>query len=165
MKRAQSAIGIQIWNSCERHPSFDNAMPFPYTAFEPLLEPIMHELSIMRYLLETVDEQARQVGASRVAAINLVIGARASMVDDSIRFAFELLTAGTLAAGARLNIRHLPMRFHCPRCQLDFSHTSDDFRCPHCHAIGELKNEGREFLLESIEVELPDEDKALPVER
>ena len=38
----------------------------------------------MSYLLETVDDRARREGARRIVAINLVIGERASIIDDSL---------------------------------------------------------------------------------
>ena len=57
----------------------------------------MHEMSVMSYLLETVQAEALEHGARKVLAVNLVMGDRASMVDDSLLFYFDLLAPGTLA--------------------------------------------------------------------
>lgn len=113
----------------------------------------MHELSVMGYLLETVEEQAQLIGAKKVLAINLVLGERASIFDDSLLFYFDLLTPGTVAEGAQLHVRRTELRFHCDRCASDYARVGDDFRCPSCHTVGQVTDEGSELLIESMEVE------------
>lgn len=113
----------------------------------------MHELSVMSYLLETVEAEARQRGARKVLSINLVMGERASVVDDSLLFYFDLLTPGTLADGARLNVRRTEMRFHCERCGQDYTPADIDFDCPVCGMVGQVTDAGTELLVESIEIE------------
>ncbi len=73
----------------------------------------MHEMAIAASLLERVEIHATRLGAARIAAINLVVGERAGIVDDSLRFSFELLAAGTAAEGVRINVRRTPLRFRC----------------------------------------------------
>ena len=107
----------------------------------------------MSYLLETVQEQAQQAGAVRVRAINLVIGERASIFDDSLLFYFDLLTPGTVAEGARLNVRRTAMRFHCATCAEEYGRVDDTFGCPRCGTVGQVTADGSELLIESIEVE------------
>ena len=107
----------------------------------------------MSYLLETVEDKAREIGARRVLAINLVMGDRASVIDDSLLFYFDMLTPGTLAEGARLNVRRTAMRFHCVGCARDYSPVDDTFRCPTCRTVGHVTDDGSELLIESIEVE------------
>src|SRR5262245_10579618 len=113
----------------------------------------MHELSIASYLLEAVTERTQQIGASRVLAINLVIGERAGGVDDSLRFSFDLLASGTPAEGAQINTRRTSMRFSCARCANEYTPVGASFRCPGCGAVGTVVDDGTELLIESIEVE------------
>jgi hydrogenase nickel incorporation protein HypA/HybF len=112
----------------------------------------VHELSIMSYLLETVEQEAVRIGARKVVGINLVIGERASVIDDSLLFCFDMLTPGTVAEGATVHIRRTAMRFHCEK-DGHYTRRGDDFRCPHCHTVGRVTDEGSELLVESIEVE------------
>lgn len=107
----------------------------------------------MSYMLESVEAHAQRIGAKRVLAINLVIGERASVIDDSILFYFDALTPGTLAEGARLNVRRTRMRFHCAPCDADYTPSGADFQCPHCHTVGQVMDDGSEMLIESMEVE------------
>lgn len=112
----------------------------------------MHEFGVMTYLLQAVEEAAREEGARRVLAINLVIGDRATIVDDSMLFYFEAMKAGTLAEAAELKMRRVPSRFYCSRCDSTYV-PGKDFCCPDCGALGMLTDEGSEFLIESIEIE------------
>ena len=113
----------------------------------------MHELSIASYMLEAVTEQAQQAGARRVLAINLVVGERAGIVDDSLRFSFELLASGTPAEGARINTRKTPMRFQCAGCSEDYTPDEGSFRCPQCGITGQVVDDGSALTIESIEIE------------
>ncbi len=118
----------------------------------------MHEFSLMSYLLEAVEAKAQAVGASRVIAINLALGDRASIVDDSLLYYFDMLAPGTLAEGAQLNVRRVPTRFYCQPCQTTYPASGFDFSCPTCHAIGQLTAEGGELLIESIVIEKNEEE-------
>jgi hydrogenase nickel incorporation protein HypA/HybF len=112
----------------------------------------MHELSIMTYLLEAVEKQARQLEARKVLQINLVLGERAG-IDDSLLFYFDLLTPGTLAEGAQLNIRRTQMRFGCRRCESEYSPRGASFDCPQCGVVGQLVDDASDLLIESLEIE------------
>ena len=76
----------------------------------------MHELSIMQSALSLALNQAQQAGAARVHMIRLRIGALSGVVPDALEFAFEALTPGTMAEGARLAVEHVPARFWCAAC-------------------------------------------------
>jgi hydrogenase nickel incorporation protein HypA/HybF len=113
----------------------------------------VHELPIVTALLEGVESRAQEVGAARVLAVNLVVGERAGIVDDSLRFYFEMLTPGTLADGARLNVRRTRMRFRCAGCANEYSPRGADFACPACGRVGELADDAPDLSIESMEVE------------
>ena len=106
----------------------------------------MHEIS---------EEQARQLGASRVLGINLVIGERASIVDDSLPCYSDMLTPGTLADGAKLTTRRVHSQFNCLGCGATYL-AGEDFRCPHYGEWARISAEGSEFYIDSIEIERDD---------
>jgi hydrogenase nickel incorporation protein HypA/HybF len=113
----------------------------------------MHELSIASYLLDAVEAQGRANGATRVVAINLVVGDRSGIVDDSLDFCLKMLAPGMLAEGARLKIRRTPMRFHCASCHAEYAPGEATFDCPACGVVGQVVDDGSGLLIESIEVE------------
>jgi len=112
----------------------------------------VHELSIASYLIEAVSDQARQCGAERVTAINLVVGERAGVIEDSLRFCFEMLAPNTVADGAALRLRQTPMCFHCETCAADYSPAEAVFTCPRCGRYGQVVDDGAGLLIESLEV-------------
>ena len=113
----------------------------------------MHELSITRNVLDIVIEHARGARAQRVTAINLVVGDLTGFVDDSIQFYFDMLSPDTLAEGARLAIQRITARVRCRGCGEEFTPSGFNWACPECFAIGGDILCGREFMVQSIEVE------------
>jgi len=113
----------------------------------------MHELSITQNIIDIATEHATHAGAQRITTINLVIGELTGLVDDSIQFYFDMLSPGTLAAGANLLIQRIPIRVRCRSCNQEFEPSEVNWACPHCAAIGGDVLHGREFRVESIEIE------------
>ncbi len=113
----------------------------------------MHELSVTESIVEIATRHARQAGAGRVLAINLVIGDLSSIVDDSVQFYFDFLSEGTATEGARLVFNRLGVELRCQACGHRWSPRDADWRCPQCGASRAQVLQGREFYVESIEVE------------
>lgn len=113
----------------------------------------MHELSIMTYLLEAVEVKAHELGASRVRAINLVVGERTGALEDSLLFYFDMLTPDSVVEGARLNIRRTRMTFRCEKCDEEYTPEVGGFDCPRCGEVGVLAKDASELQIESIEID------------
>ncbi len=113
----------------------------------------MHELSVTQNIVEIVNRHAEQAGASRVARIHLVIGDLSSIVDDSVQFYFDYLSEGTLCAGATLVFRRVDVKLECGNCGESWQPEGADWRCPACGVAQAQVTEGREFFVDSIEVE------------
>lgn len=113
----------------------------------------MHELSIASYLLESVLAEAEVRAARRIRAISLVVGERTGVVEDALRFCFDLLAPDTVADGATITIRRMPMRFSCSGCACEYVPASGHFRCPGCGVVGAVASDGSELLIESLEIE------------
>ena len=74
----------------------------------------MHEVSLMQSALEIAEEQACSQGATRIHAITLRIGRLAGVVPDALGLAFEVVTAGTRAEGASLEVETVEVVCRCP---------------------------------------------------
>ena len=77
----------------------------------------------------------------------------AGFVNDSIQFYVDLLTPDTLAEGVTLHFHRVPTRFQCWECSHEFEPDGGDWRCPNCGGTGGKVVAGKEFFVESIEVE------------
>jgi hydrogenase nickel incorporation protein HypA/HybF len=113
----------------------------------------MHELSVTESILAIVTRHATQAGAQRVTKINLVIGQLASIVDDSVQFYWDIIARDTLAEGAQLQFRRIPLEMLCLDCHSSFQPEPDCFTCPECNSNHLQITAGREFYVESIDVE------------
>ena len=113
----------------------------------------MHELSITQSMFDLVLEQATKANAKKVGSINLVIGEMTGVVGDSVRFYLDFLSKRTVAEGAVLNIKSIPTKAKCRRCNKEFDLPEYEWTCPDCKE-GDLEiTGGTELFLESIEVE------------
>jgi hydrogenase nickel incorporation protein HypA/HybF len=113
----------------------------------------MHELPVTQSILEIVEQKALEAGASRITRITLQLGEWSGFVDDCIQFYFDMLSEGTLAQGAELSLQRIPVRFRCRTCGEEFSPPEYDWRCPQCGSLAGEMMTGREFYVDSIEVE------------
>jgi hydrogenase nickel incorporation protein HypA/HybF len=113
----------------------------------------MHELSIAVSLVELACEEAARLGDARVGALHLRLGPLAGVVEDALRFSFDLAAEGTAVAGARLEVEHVPLTVLCPRCGEERHPASvQHLRCPVCDAPTPHVLRGRELELFALEV-------------
>jgi hydrogenase nickel incorporation protein HypA/HybF len=118
----------------------------------------VHEISIVQALIEHVEQAVREAGQSgRVARLDLVIGRLSGVNADSIRFAFEMLAPDTLVESAQLSIEEPPAVACCRACGARKPIQELVDRCPACGSLEISIEEGRELLLQSIEVEEEEE--------
>jgi hydrogenase nickel incorporation protein HypA/HybF len=114
----------------------------------------MHELSATEGILAVALDAARDAGAVRVTAIDVVIGDLSSMVGESVQFYFDLLSRGTPAAGARLHVRRQSAMAACADCGASYAVTPPlSALCAVCGGRALSVSGGREFHVASIEVD------------
>jgi hydrogenase nickel incorporation protein HypA/HybF len=113
----------------------------------------MHEVGIMESALALVQRQVTAHQASRADRVVLRIGTLAGVEPESLRFAFDVVSRGTVAEGATLEIESVPAAAYCPTCQQEFAvETGFIFICTGCGDLcGEIRR-GRELELSRIEM-------------
>ena len=117
----------------------------------------MHELSVTENILDIACKHAVQSHATRVTAINLVIGQLSSIVDDSVQFYWDLISENTICSGSELHFQRVPAVFHCLDCDQQYNLEERLSPCPNCGSIRSEIVTGEEFYLDSIEIEKKDE--------
>ncbi len=113
----------------------------------------MHELSLVASVFEVLEEKAREHGAARVTKVVLEVGIMSGAVPDLLESAFEAYKRGTLAAGARLEIVVVPVKVRCPDCGGETVREDADFSCAGCGSRRVEIVEGRELVVEKIDLE------------
>lgn len=114
----------------------------------------MHELSITQNLLEIALRHGEQAQATKITDLHLVIGQLSSVVDDSVQFYWDMIAEGTLAEGATLHFTRIPAQLECKECDQIYSLEGNQLDgCPNCESLSVKVIAGKEFQLESIEIE------------
>ena len=92
----------------------------------------MHEFSITQSILSIALGKANEVQASKVTKINLIIGELSGIVDECVKFYFDLLSKDTIAAQASLSFHQPLIQLRCRSCAVLFSSNNLDWACPIC---------------------------------
>jgi hydrogenase nickel incorporation protein HypA/HybF len=113
----------------------------------------MHEYSLMLALLERVEAEATAHRAVAVHRVLVRIGELSGVEPDLLESAFEIVRAGTVCAGAALDVERVAARWECSACRRPLD-TGGALRCAACGAAAALAA-GDEILLGQIELEVP----------
>jgi hydrogenase nickel incorporation protein HypA/HybF len=115
----------------------------------------LHELSIVRGIIETVSEAAQTANAKKIKAVHLRVGALAGVVKDALLFSYGLATEETMLAGSELVVEELPLLIFCQVCGKSVKLPSvQSFRCPECKTPSGDIRQGKELEVSSIEIEV-----------
>ncbi len=112
----------------------------------------MHEVSLMEQTIEIALAQASKQGASQIHRMKMRIGEMSGVVPEALAFAFDVVTQGTIAAGAKLEIESVPVTCFCPNCEQEFHPPDIFYECPECGEPRTKMLAGGEIELTSLEV-------------
>lgn len=113
----------------------------------------MHELAITQSILDIAQSAARDHGAKRVKSVRIMLGEYSGVVPQCIQYYFDIAAAGTVAEGAALDIHRLPVVIRCLTCGRESTIDKRRVACPLCGSTELKLLQGREFYVESLEVE------------
>lgn len=115
----------------------------------------MHEYPATLEIIAIAERHARQHGASRVAAIRLVVGENSGYLPESIEMYFDIIAGEGVCKGARLEFERVKPLLRCRKCGTLFQRKPFLFACPEagCGGEGEPTEIGREFSVKSIEID------------
>ncbi|MEU8699732.1 hydrogenase maturation nickel metallochaperone HypA [Streptomyces sp. NPDC049967] len=108
----------------------------------------MHELAITQSVVDSVCERAE---GRPVRTVRVRVGVLTAVVPDSMRFCFGLVTEGTAAEGAELEIEQPPGAGRCRTCAVEFTLTDLILLCPCGSADVEITS-GQELQIVSMRV-------------
>jgi hydrogenase nickel incorporation protein HypA/HybF len=117
----------------------------------------VHEMAIVQDVVKVVVKYAEDNEARQVVTVKLRVGEMRDVVDEWMQRFFDLLSRGTVAEGAKLEIERTPIVFRC-ECGRFFATSlaaivSDPrVPCPSCSSENTCLYSGREFQIVSIGV-------------
>ena len=113
----------------------------------------MHEMAIAEGILDIALDYARQNEARKINEVGLLLGEMSGVEVDSLEFSFNMLVQGTIAEGAKLSIKNVPLIGKCSKCGKEFHIKHYDFWCPECENGVLTTVSGREMQVEYLEVD------------
>lgn len=113
----------------------------------------MHEVALAQSIMDIVLDAARSHGAERIGLVRLVVGQMTCVAPDSLLFAFQALSRGTEAEGAKVDFELVALEVQCEECGLLGPVDDPPFIvCSGCHSSRVKIVKGREIKVKSIEV-------------
>lgn len=123
----------------------------------------MHEFSVMSQIVESILEEAKKRDARRIEQVDLELGEYTMLGKEQLKFAFDIVSKGTMLEGATLNMTTRAGRVKCscgyegsPSVSQDSPHkVMAILECPKCGGAAKIV-EGRECLIRNIRLVVPD---------
>ena len=113
----------------------------------------MHEMGIALQIVEIATASLPvDLGAARIAKVNLKVGKLAAVVPESLQFCFNVAVKDTPLEDAVLAIEEVPVVARCKDCQAQWTINEPVFVCKICQSGSLEILSGRELDIESIEV-------------
>jgi len=118
----------------------------------------MHEFALGEEVVKAVLEEMNRISPPphSLLSARIVVGALRRVAPDHMRFAYEVLTRDTPAAGSLLEVTVLPVTALCRDCGWQGQRDDSVLLCPGCGAGNLQTLQGMELFLDRLEVEYGD---------
>jgi hydrogenase nickel incorporation protein HypA/HybF len=115
----------------------------------------MHEMALAESMLEIIESTARKHNATSVTAVRMEIGSLSHVDCDALRFCFDVVTRGSLAEGAELEIDAVAGEAWCMPCgtRVPLARCGDP--CPHCGSHQLEVTRGDDMRVKDIRIDQP----------
>ena len=113
----------------------------------------MHELAICQAMMQQVESISASNHAKQVVSIVIGMGPLSGVEAQLLKHAYPIASAGTIAEGAELIIKNLPVRVNCNVCGKESEVPANKLLCEHCGNWKTTLLSGDELMLLSLEME------------
>jgi len=114
---------------------------------------LVHELGLCEGILEAVE---RRAAGRRVTRVRVRVGAQHRVVSSAFDQSFALVSQGTVADGAAVDLVVVPVSVTCLDCGHEAEAADPLAACPACGGLDLTTKGGDELILEAIHVEEED---------
>ncbi|MBB4286461.1 hydrogenase maturation nickel metallochaperone HypA [Roseospira goensis] len=112
----------------------------------------MHEVALTESIRRILEAEAERQGFTRVRTVWLDLGVLSHADPEALRFCFPAVMRGSLAEGARLEIRRPPGRGWCLPCGVEIAVAARGDPCPYCGGYQIQVTAGDDMRLTELEV-------------
>ncbi|WP_300854901.1 hydrogenase maturation nickel metallochaperone HypA [uncultured Clostridium sp.] len=114
---------------------------------------VMHELSVTQGLLKICLEEGKKHNIKKIKDINIKVGELTDLVPNCISYYFNIISKDTIAENAKINIDRIQVEIKCNVCGYFGKLGKNNYLCPSCKGNKYEIIKGREFYLDTMEVE------------
>jgi hydrogenase nickel incorporation protein HypA/HybF len=115
----------------------------------------MHEYSVVRMLMELVQEIAQRNAAQAVAEVVVAVGPLSGIEPLLLQSAFQQMATSTLLQRARLTIEEVAVTIQCDSCSRQSTLHDFDFTCHHCGSSRTQVVSGEDLMLRHVTLQVP----------
>jgi hydrogenase nickel incorporation protein HypA/HybF len=112
----------------------------------------MHEMALAEGVISVIEDAARAQGFNRVKTVWLEIGRLAAVEPEALRFSFDVVKRGTIAAEAGIEFVDVPGQAWCMKCGDTVSIDERGAACPACGSYQLQVAGGAEMRVRELEV-------------
>lgn len=120
----------------------------------------MHEYSLVRKLLEQVQDIAHQHAATEVTEIVMALGPLSGVEPVLLRSAFQRLATSELLQRAQLTIENVALVVQCDSCGRESKLSNFVFACQYCGSGTTRVVSGEDVMLRHVMLRVPDVEEA-----
>ena len=113
----------------------------------------MHELSVTQGLLKICLDEGKKHKINKILKMNVKVGELTDLMPDCISYYFNIVAKDTIAENAELLIDKLPVVIKCDTCGSEVILPKNTYLCPKCKSNKYVITSGKEFYLDTMEVE------------
>jgi hydrogenase nickel incorporation protein HypA/HybF len=114
--------------------------------------PPVHELSVCQALIAQVEQVAAEHGARGVKSVRVLIGPLSGVEPQLLADAYDIASAGSVAAGSALVLDPAPLKVRCQTCGAETEAVPNRLLCGQCGDYHTQLISGDELLLASMEL-------------
>ena len=112
----------------------------------------MHEIGVVRQVVHTVEEFAKENNVDKIAEIVLDIGEVSMIIPKYVEDVYPAVIKGTILEDAKLIINVVPGIVECDECDEIYNIVEHEGYCTNCGSFEKTVLSGDSFLIREIHV-------------
>ena len=113
----------------------------------------MHELSVTEGILKICLDEEKKHNFKKVKNIKIKVGELTGLIPSCISYYFDIVSKNTVAEGAEIKVEKIPVIIYCNDCDYKGELEERKYDCPSCKGNNYKIIGGKEFYLDTMEVE------------
>ena len=112
----------------------------------------MHEIGVVRQVIRTVEDFAKENNITEITEIVLDIGELSLVIPKYVEDIYAITVEGSILEGAKLTMNVIPGMAECDECDEIFNVIEHEGYCPNCGSFEKSILSGKDFLIREIHV-------------